>query len=43
MMKLQTEFLKQPAAGNKAAVFVECLDHTKVEGSTSGLLAYTRE
>ena len=43
MMKLQTEFLKQPAAGNRAAVFVECLDRMEVEGSTSGLLVYTRE
>ena len=40
-MKLQTRFLKQP--GNKAAVFVECLDHMEAEGPTSNLLAYTRE
>ena len=40
-MKLQTRFLKQP--GNKAAVFVECLDHMEAEGPTSSLLAYTRE
>ena len=40
-MKLQLKFLKQP--GNKAAVFVECLDHMEVEGSTSSLLSYTRE
>ena len=40
-MKLQLKFLKQP--GDKAAVFVECLDHMEAEGPTTSLLAYTRE
>ena len=33
VVKLQLEFIKQP--GNKAAVFVDCLDRMENKGSTS--------
>lgn len=40
-MKLHTKFLKVP--GEKAAQFVECLDHMKGDGTSSSLLNYTKE
>ena len=40
-MKLYNHFVKQP--GEKAAAFVECIDHMRSEGPTSSLQEYTRE
>ena len=40
-MKLYNRFVKQP--GEKAAAFVECIDHMRAEGPTSSLQEYTRE
>ena len=40
-MKLYNRFVKQP--GEKAATFVECIDHMRADGPTSSLLEYTRE
>lgn len=39
-MKLYNKFIKQP--GEKAATFVECIDHMRAVGPTSSLLEYTR-
>ena len=40
-MKLYNRFVKQP--GEKAAAFVECIDHMRAGGPTSSLQEYTRE
>ena len=40
-MKLHDRFIKQH--GNKAAEFVECIDHMHVVGPASSFLDYTRE
>ena len=40
-MKLYNRFVKQPS--EKAAAFVECIDHMRAEGPTSSLQEYTRE
>lgn len=40
-MKLQRKYLRDPS--DKAAVFVECLDHMEAEGPASSLIEYTRK
>lgn len=40
-MKLHRKFLKVP--GEKAAQFVECIDHMHADGTSESLLQYTRE